>query len=337
MASGKGRLIAAVALGAALMPLNSTMVAVALPDIGRSLDLSPAALTRAVIASYLLTGIVLQSPGGKLGDRIGYRRVLALGQLTLGVGAAIGYFASSLAPLVAARILMAAGGAMLVPNAGALLRAELPFEKRGRAFGAFGGVMSLAAAVGPVLGGELVRRFGWPSIFLANLPVLLLSAALAFVGAVPEPPRDRSLVPQGFDWVGSLLLALALGLGVSALRGGSSHHGLLLLAGVLSFLPFVWWELRVTDPVVDFSLFRRPVFTAGSLLMMLQNVALYAIIFELPHLMDKLFALDARGTGRLLFAMTATMVVASPIDPKEPDSSFVVATHVRAMPLEEEP
>ena len=99
-----------------------------------------------------------------------------------------GYLAPELWVLIVARIAMAAGGAALVPSAVAILRHDLPAERRGRAFGAFGAMMALSAALGPVVGGELVEGFGWRSLFAANLPILALSVGLG-VFAVGVPVR----------------------------------------------------------------------------------------------------------------------------------------------------
>src|SRR5512133_3102067 len=90
------RLLAAIALSAALAPLNSTMVAVALPEMSRTLHADSGVLRQALVTSYLLTNIVLQSPGGKLGDRLGHRRALGLGQLVFAFGAAIAYLSPTL-------------------------------------------------------------------------------------------------------------------------------------------------------------------------------------------------------------------------------------------------
>ncbi|KYF90142.1 MFS transporter permease [Sorangium cellulosum] len=305
------RLLAAIALSAALAPLNSTMVAVALPEMARTLRADSGALRQALVTSYLLTGIVLQSPGGKLGDRLGHRRALGLGQLLLSVGAALAYLLPVLPTLAAARVLMAAGGAIVVPSATAMLRTELPPEVRGRAFGAFGAVMGVAAGTGPTIGAMLVGSFGWTSIFLANVPVLLLSAALAHVGAPPRPAASAPAAPRArFDIVGSALLGgslvgLALGLEAAHLRWAAA-------LGALGLVPFVLWERRAADPVVDFSLFRRRAFVGGSLIIALQNFAMYATIFELPQVAGRLFHIGPRDVGTTLMAMMGTMVVVSP-------------------------
>ena len=192
-ARGGYRLVAAC-LSASLMPLNSTMIAVAVPDISDEFGRDPALVTQALVTSYLIAAVVLQSPAGKVGDRIGHARMLAIGQVLVAAGALVGFLAPSLGLLIVARMLMAAGGAALVPSTLALLRHELPPERRGRAFGAFGATMALSAALGPVVGGELVQAFGWPSVFAANLPVLGVSVALAaFAGRVATEP-GRALV-----------------------------------------------------------------------------------------------------------------------------------------------
>src|SRR3712207_6370929 len=101
------------------------MIAVALSEISLQSGRDPALVTQTLVTSYLIAAIVLQSPGGKVGDRIGHARMLAVGQILVGIGALLGYFAPSLSLLTAARILMAAGGAVLVPATTALLRQEL--------------------------------------------------------------------------------------------------------------------------------------------------------------------------------------------------------------------
>jgi EmrB/QacA subfamily drug resistance transporter len=304
------RLVAAV-LAASLMPLNSTMIAVALADISREFGQDPAVVTQALVTSYLVAAVVLQSPAGKVGDRLGHPRMLAAGQLLVAAGAVLGFVSPSVAALTVARVLMAAGGAVLVPATVALLRHELPPERRGRAFGAFGAVMALAAAVGPLVGGELVSLFGWRSVFVANLPVLVLSVALA--GFAGTPVRVvRGAAPR-FDWVGSTLLAAALTSLVLGLRPGGAHPAPFLAVGTVLLVPFILWERRASDPVVAFALFRSAPFTAGTLLIAVQNLVMYALLFEVPLVAHDLLGLGARRTGQLLVSLMLAMVLVSPV------------------------
>ncbi len=302
--------LGAALLAASLMPLNSTMIAVALPDIARDFRHSPGTVTQALVSSYLIAAVVLQSPGGKLGDRLGHWRVFAFGQLLIATGAVLGFTAPTLGVLALSRVLMAAGGAVIVPATVALMRIELLPQRRGRAFGTYGAVMSLAAGIGPVVGGELVRAVGWPSIFLANLPVLALSAILAATVKHAPVAVDRA-APLPFDWIGTGLLTAmltSLVLGLQTTGAGS----IVLVGTCLALLvPFAWRERRAGDPVVAFSLFRSRPFAAGSLLVALQNLVMYTLLFELPLVLAALLSVDAAAAGRLLIFMMLAMLVTS--------------------------
>jgi MFS family permease len=304
---GVGRGLAGALMTASLMPLNSTMVAVAVPSIGRTVGHGPAAVTQALVATYLIAAIALQSPGGKLGDRLGHWRVLALGQAAVGAGAILGFFAADLATLAGARILMATGGALAVPATLALLRLSLPAERRGRAFGAFGAAMATAAAVGPVVGGVLVDAFGWEAVFVANVPVIALAAVL--VASVDRAVDVRA--PERFDALGSVLLTMGLALLVLGAHGEGGAPLPLVLGGLAALAVFVSHERRAEDPVVAFELFASPAFTAGTLLICLQNLVMYALVFEIPLVLEERFDLSARETGQLLIWLMIAMVVTS--------------------------
>ena len=299
-------------LSAALMPLNSTMIAVALPEISVDFARDPAVVTQSLVTSYLIAAVVLQSPAGAIGDRIGHFRMLVIGQCLVAAGALLGYLAPSLWLLAAARVLMAAGGAVLVPATVALLRRDVPPERRGRAFGAFGAVMALAAATGPVVGGELVEAFEWPSVFAANLPVLAVSAALSVL-AEPGRREPAGARPARFDWLGSALLTVGLSAVVVGLRPEGGPVSIPLAVGAGLLVMFTLWEGRARDPVVAFSLFRSVPFSAGTMLIAVQNLVMYSLLFEIPLVAAALFGLDARETGRLLVSLMLAMVATSPL------------------------
>jgi MFS family permease len=171
----RGSVLTSAALGAALTPLNSTMVAVALPALSMEFQAPAARVTLFVVTGYLIATIVSQMPAGSIADRVGYARALTWGRWTFGIGAALGMLAPSLAFVVLGRLLMAAGGALIIPTAMALVRIAVPPERRSRAFGIMGSVLGGAAAVGPALGSWMTEHFGWRSLFVINVPLLLLS------------------------------------------------------------------------------------------------------------------------------------------------------------------
>jgi EmrB/QacA subfamily drug resistance transporter len=307
--------LAALLAAGAQAPLGSTMIAVALPVLCQSLGVEPGLATSALVTSYLVVNIIAQSPGGKLADVLGHARTVRLGMMLYAAGALIGLVAPGIGLLALSRCLMALGGALVIPATMALLRLHVPGTRRGRVFGLVGSVMGLAAALGPPLGGVLVERFGWRSIFCASLP-FLLGAALLLVRF--PPPRDSSAPARAgelarFDWLGSLLLTLALG----ALVLGSKSAGLGRLLGFaasfMGLIVFVLWERRRREPVVDLALFGEKSFSAGSLVIALANFAMYGLLFELPQLFRAQQGTSPEAMGHTLFAMMLAMFVSAPI------------------------
>jgi MFS family permease len=247
--------------------------------------------------------------GGKLGDRLGHWQVVSVGRAVLAVGALLGYLAPNLALLACSRVIMAVGGAVVVPATMALVRVEVAEDRRGRAFGAIGATMSLAAGLGPLLGGELVSLFGWRSVFIANVPVLVVAAALAGPGR--RNVRSAGRPPAPFDVVGAVLLTGALVALIAGLQASGAPAAVLITTGVLLFVPFVSWEGRTADPIVAFALFRSVRYSAGSLVVALLNLVMYALLFAIPLVTHALFHLSSAATGRLLIFMMLAMVVAS--------------------------
>lgn len=298
------------------------MIAVALPSIGFELGIGSGALTQWLVSSYLIVGIATMSPGGKLGDRIGHRRGLVIGMAIYGVGSIAGFTLATLPSLALARIAMAAGGAMSVPATMALLRNLVPPERRARTFGYFGSVMGTAAGVGPLVGGELTALFGWRSVFIANIPVILLAYYLIRRGTealrrgADSEASSRNGVDRPsprFDILGSVLLGSGLTLlVVAAQTSGSTALGSAVgAAGLLAV--FVWWECRVEEPVLELRLFLRPTFAASSAVIGLQNLAMYALLFQLPIFFEQVRNVEAGITGRTIIGMMVSMVVFSPL------------------------
>jgi EmrB/QacA subfamily drug resistance transporter len=287
-------------LAALLAPLNSTIIAVALPSIAGEFNASGASVTRWLVTAYLVVTIVAQSPAGKLADRFGYSLVLTLGRAMFGTGALLAAFSPSLPLLGAGRVLMAVGGALTIPTVLAELRNSVPQEKRGRVFGIFGAIMGTAAAAGPFLGGFLTARFGWHSIFFVNVPVVLLSFLLEPLHKQEQPARRAR-----FDVLGSALLAVVVLLLVLAVERNSAVYTIATLAMLAVFIAH---ELRAGDPVLDVRLFARAPFAAGSSIVALQNLTMYALLFLLPFFLG-----DASRSGRMLLLFTASMVLCSPI------------------------
>ena len=177
-ASSDKAVLAAVALSGTLLPLNSTMLAVALPDIASGTGGGVAASSW-LVTSYVVAMATLGPFAGRLGDRIGRRRVLLWGLFAFALSSAAAGLAPSLEVLIAARLGQAIAGSLVFPNAMALLRDSLPEGRRAAGFGMLGSAVGVAAAVGPALGGALVGALGWRAIFLVNVPVVAAAIVLS--------------------------------------------------------------------------------------------------------------------------------------------------------------
>src|ERR1700733_14663662 len=166
--SGRWILLAAV-LGSSMAFLDSTVVNLALPSIGRSLHTSLGGLQWTVTAYTLtLAGLILL--GGSLGDRLGRRRIFVIGVVWFAVSSALCGLSPDIGVLIGARALQGVGGALLTPGSLAIIQASFAAEDRPRAVGAWSGLGGVAGAAGPLLGGWIVAGVGWRWIFLLNLP-----------------------------------------------------------------------------------------------------------------------------------------------------------------------
>ena len=164
--------VVGIALASALVPLNSTMIAVALPDIARAFDI-PTRQASLLITLYLGAMLLGQPMAGRLSDRLGARRLATIATTGFGVCSTAAMFAGSFELLVGLRTLQALFASALVPSVQSMLRALVPEHERGRAFGVQGSVIGAGAGLGPVIGGLATAAFGWRAIFGVNLPVVL--------------------------------------------------------------------------------------------------------------------------------------------------------------------
>ncbi|MDP6702748.1 MAG: MFS transporter, partial [Candidatus Latescibacteria bacterium] len=214
-----GWILAMVALTTMLAPLNSTMIGVALPLITADFAVDLAYSSWLVIG-YLIVMASLQPVAGKIGDRLGHRRMI-LGGLVLFALASVGAaLASTLWWLLGFRVLQAVAGAIALPNTTAIMRRIVPEEVRGRNFGLVGAGITLAAAAGPTLGGVLIEWAGWQAVFWVNL---VLIAPTFVLGWCVLPVLDGQSSDHGFDWLGALVLlaVLAGGAGLATWKAGA--------------------------------------------------------------------------------------------------------------------
>src|SRR5829696_7729131 len=263
-----------------LVYLDATIVNVAFPDIRASFsDVTLAGLSW-ILSAYGLVFAALLVPGGRYADVVGGRRLFLAGLAAFTAGSVLCATAPSVPLLVAARVLQAAGGALLVPASQLLVMAAFPPEQRMKVIGVMAGVAALASALGPVLGGLMVDLGGWRLVFLVNLPIGL--AALVFGRRMPEPPpRPQASRP---DLLGSLVAVVAVGaLALGAVQGpvwgwGDPRTIAAFMASAVLAPLLVWRSAVHRAPVLELALFRVRSFSAGNLGSLLLGTSFFGLV-----------------------------------------------------------
>ena len=314
--SGRWILLAAV-LGSSMAMLDSTVVNVALPTIGKDLHTSLGGLQWTVTAYTLtLAGLILL--GGSLGDRMGRRRIFVTGVVWFAVSSALCGLSPDIGVLIGARALQGVGGALLTPGSLAIIQASFTSEDRPRAIGAWSGLGGVAGAAGPLLGGWLVGAAGWRWIFLINLPL----AALVVLVALRHVPETRDPSAHGkFDVTGALLAALALaGITDALIEAPVSGTALIVVPaviGVAAGAAFVMVERRrarpdaPAPPMLPLEVFGSRQFTSVNVVTFVVYAALGAVFFLLVLELQVVSGFSPLKAGLALLPATVLMLLLS--------------------------
>jgi EmrB/QacA subfamily drug resistance transporter len=312
LASAQGKwILLTTVLGSSMAMVDSTVVNVALPRMGRDLDADLAALQWTVNA-YMLTLAGLILLGGALGDRFGRRRIFVLGVVWFASASLLCGIAPDAAVLIAARALQGVGGALLTPGSLALIQASFHPDDRARAVGLWSGFGGIGAAVGPFLGGWLVDGPGWRWVFLLNVPLALLCVPIA-LRHVPESGDGRTH-GRGFDVLGATLGALSLAFVTYALieaTTGSVPVAVAAVAGVATGVAFVRVERRRADPMMPPEIFASRQFTAVNIVTLFVYAAFSGFFFLAALQLQVVSGYSALAAGTALLPITVLMLLLS--------------------------
>jgi MFS transporter, DHA2 family, multidrug resistance protein len=278
--------LAALALPCVVYAMDLTVLNLALPTLSRELQPTSSELLWIVdIYGFLVAGLLVTM--GTLGDRIGRRRVLMAGAATFAVASIVAAFATSAAMLIAARAALGIAGATLAPSTLSLIRTMFADPReRTVAIGIWATSFSLGGAIGPVLGGAMLQHFGWGSVFLLAVPVMV---ALLVVGPLVLPEhrdadaRRLDLPSAGLSLVS--VLALIYGLKSWARDGLAPTAVAAVAAGVVLAAMFIRRQRRLDDPLVDLRLFRIPAFRVSlATFLLTMSVTFGAYVFAGQYL-----------------------------------------------------
>ena len=295
-------LIAAV-LGSSIVFVDSSVVTVALPRIGRELPTTVFGVLEGqlyVYTGYLLTLSALLILAGALSDFYGRRRIFLIGLVGFGLTSVLCGLAQNMEFLVASRILQGAAGAILVPGSLALLTANFSGEAQGRAYGVWAAATAATTILGPFIGGILVDTISWRVAFLINVPLVVV-AVWATISHVPES-RNESATGR-FDWLGAAVVAVAVGgLSFGATYGQQREWRdplayVALAAGVVATIAFPFLMARNRDPLVPLELFRSRNFTVTNISTLLIYGALYVTFYYLALFLQGVLGYSASAAG----------------------------------------
>lgn len=302
-------------LSVLLVAIDNTIVNVALPTLVTELDATTSQLQWIVDAySMVFAGLLLVA--GNIGDRAGRRRILQVGLVLFAIASLFATWSDSADSLIGARAVMGIAAALVYPST----LATLPqvFKDRGEraiAIGVWAGVSGLAIALGPVAGGLLLRHFWWGSIFLVNIPIIII----ALVAGALLVPESRDPRPGRFDVVGAVSSTLTIGVLVwtiieAPVNGWGSRTSIIgfSLAGLLAML-FVVWESRHENPLLEIRFFANPRFSAGAATTAMAFFGLFGFIFMITLYFQIILGWDALKAGLATLPYALIMGGMSPV------------------------
>lgn len=309
----KPLILISLLLAAFAINLDTTIVNVALPTLVRELHTSNSQL-QWVVDAYNLVFAALLLASGSLSDRVGRKRMLLAGLAVFGTSSVLGGFTTTPGQLILVRCVMGLGAAMVFPATLSLIsNVFVERGERARAIGLWGATAGMAIALGPIVGGWLLERFAWTSIFFAMAPVAALAGALVAASA----PRSRDPHAQRLDGLGFALSTAAMAILVYTIieapaNGWSAPRtlaGFVATAALLS--TFVAWERRVRAPMLDVSLFRNLRFTAASGSVTVAFFTLFGFIFLMTQYFQFFKDYSPLSTGVHLLPVASAVGVSS--------------------------
>lgn len=294
-----------------LLPsLGTSSANVALPTLTEAFSASFRQIQWVVLA-YLLATTTLIIGVGRLGDITGRRRLLLAGIVLFTVSSVVCGVAPTLWLLIAARVVQGLGAAIMMALTMAFVGETVPKARIGSAMGLLGTMSAIGTAFGPSIGGVLIAGFGWPAIFFVTVPPGLLTLLLAF-RFLPAERRETQTGAVRFDYSGMLLLALTLAayaLAMTTERGSLGLYNVaLLVAAMVGIGLFLFAEAKAAVPLIQLSLFRNPVLSAGFATSALVTTVVMATLVVGPFYLSGALALDTAHVG---LVMSAGPVVAA--------------------------
>ena len=291
-----------VGLGVLMFTIDTSIVNIALPTLVKVFHTNFATI-QWVVLSYLLVVTALVLGAARLGDMVGKKQLYLFGLVLFTFSSLLCGLAPGEGWLIGFRALQGLGAVMISGLGAAIVTEVFPRSERGRAVGIIGAVVSVGIALGPTVGGLLIRISDWRAIFLVNVPIGIFATFVVFRSV---PPSVISPVKQKFDGLGALIMTVtlvcfALGMTEGQNHGFGSPRTLALLAiATVGLISFIWVESRIKQPMLDLRLFRNLQFSLSLLTAVLVFIALAGVIFIAPFFLELVLHYPTQKVGLLL-------------------------------------
>lgn len=304
-------LIVAVALGILLNPLNSSMIAVALPRFQSDFHLTFTSVSW-LISTYYLASAVAQPIMGKLADMFGAKRLFLIGLLLIALASVLAPFSPGFIWLVSFRIIQAIGSSTLFPSGMAMVRKAIT-DAQARALAMLAVFSSTSAAFGPSIGGLLIHYWDWPALFAVNFPFIIAS----FVLGIWILPKDGHIKMEWrrIDFVGIVLFVLSVVFSLIFLLSlGNALRVVPLVVGIIGIIVFLFYEKRRVEPFIDPVMLKENKNASFVYLQFIAiNIIFYSIFFGMPSFLQQVRGYSDQQTGFIMLAIAGFGVLITPI------------------------
>lgn len=306
-----------LALSLVIIGLDNTILNVAIPTLQNDLSATASEL-QWMVDSYVLVFAGLLLTMGAVGDRFGRGGALATGLIIFGVASLVASQTTTATQLIAARAVMGVGGALIMPATLSIITDVFPREERGRAIGIWAGVAGAGIGLGPIVGGFLLEYFAWGSVFLVNVPIVLL----ALVGGYFVVPTSRDPEATPLDIPGAALSMAAISALVYSIIEGPAvgWTSTVVVAGFVAAIAFgaafLWTEIRTEHPMLDLSFFSNRRFSGGATAISIAFFSLFGVIFLLTQYLQFVQGYTALEAGLRTAPISIGMIIGASTSPR---------------------
>jgi EmrB/QacA subfamily drug resistance transporter len=310
-------ILAVLMIGAFIAFLNNTLLNIALPSIMKDLAIEPATAQWLSTGFMLVNGVLIPTSAFLI-QKYSIRRLFLLAMTLFSTGTILAGFADVFPVLLAGRMIQASGSAIMMPLLMNVMLVSFPIEKRGTAMGFFGLIMMGAPAIGPTLSGWIIEHYDWRMLFhfITSIALIVLVAGFFLLRDVKERSATRidlasvALSSLGFG-------GLLYGFNSAGTKGWDSFHVYgALIVGVIALVTFIYRQLHMERPMLNFKIYRYPMFALSSAISMVVTMAMFSGMLLLPIYVQTIRGISPLDAGLMLLPGAILMAVMSPINGK---------------------